>query len=155
MFVLYSYYVNEKTCFFIGSRHTTENVRESLKQAVETHITEYGVTHFTVGRYGNFDRMVQGVLMEAKQQYENIHLYLLAPYALTQKEIEAPKGFDGTIYPDGLEKVPFRLAIVQANRITIKNSDYLIAHPGVGNSGKIVEFAQRREKKDLIKVTLL
>ena len=147
--------MDRKTCFFIGSRYTSSNVREPLIQAVERHIVEYGVTHFTVGRYGNFDRMVQGVLCEAKKQHEHIHLYLLCPYALNQKGIEAPEEFDGTIYPDGLEKVPYRLAIIQANMITLKSSDYLIANPGYGNSRNIVEYAQRQEKKGLIKVTLL
>lgn len=144
-----------KSCFFIGSRYTSENIREPLTQAVETHIIEYGVTHFTVGRYGNFDGIVQGVLEKAKKRHEHIHNYLLCPYALNQKRIEVPKGFDCLVYPDRMEKVPFRFAIVQANRITVKNSDYLIAHSGVGNSGKIVEYAQSLEKKGLIKVTLL
>ena len=147
--------MNGKTCFFIGCRHTSSDVREPLLQAVEKHIVEYGVTHFTVGHYGNFDRMVQGVLSETKKQYEHIHLYLLCPYALTQKEIELPNGFEGTIYPDGLEKVPYRLAIIQANMITIKSSDYLIAHQGIGNSKNIIEHARRLEKNKLIKVTLL
>ena len=147
--------MDNKTCFFIGSRHTSSDVREPLIQAVEKHIVEYGVTTFTVGRYGNFDRMVQGVLNEAKKQYEHIHLYLLCPYALNQKGIETPDGFDGTVYPDGLEKVPYRLAIIQANMLTLKSSDYLIANPGVGNSRNMTEYAQKREKKGLIKVTLL
>lgn len=95
-----------------------------------------------------------GVLNEAKKQYLHIKLYLLAPYALNQNR-EAPEGFDGTFYPDGLEFAPKRYAIVQANRYMIQHSDYLISYPGVGNSRKIVEYAQGREKKGLIKVTLL
>lgn len=144
-----------KSCFFIGSRYSSDDLIEPLKQAIETHIIEYGVTDFTVGRYGNFDGIVQRALREAKQRHENIHLYSLTPYAMNQKGLEVPQGFDCMVYPDGLEKVPFRLAIVQANRITVKNSDYLIASPGVGNSRKIVEYAQSLEKKGLIKVTLI
>ena len=56
---------------------------------------------------------------------------------------------------EGLEKVPMRYAIVQANRYMVQHSDYLIAYPGMGNSRKIVEYAQGREKKGLIKVTLI
>ncbi len=146
--------MNNKTCFFIGSRHSSSDIREQLVEVIEKHIVEYGVTTFTVGRYGNFDSMVQGALRETKKRHSEIEIYLLLPYALTQKT-ETPKGFDGTLYPDGLEKVPFRLAIVQANRYMVQNSDYLIAHPGIGNSRNIVEFAQKREKRGLIKVTLL
>ena len=146
--------MNGKTCFFIGSRHTPSRIQPQLAEAVDKHIIEYGFTSFTVGHYGSFDSLVIGVLNEAKKQYSHIKLYLLAPYALNQNR-EAPEGFDGTFYPEGLEKVPMRYAIVQANRYMVQNSDYLISYPGVGNSRKIVEYAQGREKKGLIKVTLL
>ncbi len=146
--------MSEKTCFFIGSRHATIRIKDKLAEAVEKHITEYGVTTFIVGHYGSFDSLVRDVLRETKKRHENIKLYVLAPYALNQNR-EAPEGFDGTFYPEGLEFVPKRYAIVQANRYTVQQSDYLISYPGVGNSRKIVEYAQGREKKGLIKVTLI
>ena len=146
--------MNGKTCFFIGSRYAPSSLEQQLMEAVEKHIIEYNVTTFTVGHYGEFDSLVIGGLKEAKKRHEEIKLYLLAPYALTQKR-EIPEGFNGTFYPEGLEKVPFRYAIVQANRYMVQQSDYLISYPGMGNSRKIVEYAQGREKKGLIKVTLL
>lgn len=147
--------MNGKSCFLMGNRHTPSNIREPLAEAVETHITEYGVTTFTVGKYGNFDSMAIGVLREAKKRHNDIELYLLAPYALTQKT-DKPEGFDGTIYPDGMEKVPLRLAIPQANKYMVQNSDYLITYcHHIGNTRNIVEYAQKREKKGLIKVTVL
>lgn len=147
--------MNSKTCFFIGSRHATNRIQPQLAEAVDKHIIEYGVTTFTVGHYGSFASLVIGVLKEAKKLHNYIELNLLAPYALNQKR-EAPEGFNGTFYPEGLEFVPKRYAIVHANRYMIQHSDYLIAYAhGVGNSRKIVEYAQGREKKGLIKVTLL
>ncbi len=147
--------MNNKTCFFIGSRHTPNSIKQQLTEIIEKHITEYGVTTFTVGHYGAFDSLVQEVLQETKNQHTNIELYLLAPYAL-DKKIETPKNFDGTFYPEGLEVVPKHYAIVQANRYMIQHSDYLIAYaPGVGNSRNFVKYAQQREKKGLIKITLL
>ena len=147
--------MNGKTCFLMGNRHTPSNIREPLAEAVEKHITEYGVTTFIVGRYGNFDNMTIGVLREAKKRHNDIELYLLTPYALTQK-IDTPEGFNGTFYPEGLEKVPLRLAILQANRYMVQNSDYLITYcHHIGNTRNIVEYAQSLEKRGLIKVTLL
>lgn len=147
--------MNGKTCFFMGNRHTPSDVIEPLAETIETHITEYGVTTFIVGRYGAFDSMVTSVLREKKNYHPDIQLYLLAPYALNQK-VEAPEGFDGTFYPDGLETVPKPLAIVQANRKMVQTSDYLISYcHHIGNTRNIVEYAQKREKKGLIKVTLL
>ncbi len=146
---------NRKTCFFIGNRHTPCSIKEQLANVVEIHIIEYGVNTFTVGQYGRFDSMVKEVLREAKTRHEDIKLYLLAPYALTQKR-EIPMGFDGSIYPEGLESVPMRYAIVQANRYMIQHSDYLISYcHHIGNTRNFVEYAQRREKKGLIKVSLL
>lgn len=144
-----------KSCFFIGSKHSSDDLIEPLKQAIETHITGYGVKTFIVGHYGNFDSMVIGALREAKKQHSDIELYLLAPYALNQKT-DTPEGFDGTFYPEGMETVPKPLAIVQANRKMVQNSDYLITYcHHIGNTRNIVEYAQKREKKGLIKVTLL
>lgn len=140
----------------MGNRHAPTSIKEHLTAVVEQHITEYGVTTLIVGRYGDFDSLARGVLRELKKSYPDIKLYLLAPYALDQKT-ETPEGFDGTMYPEGMETVPKPLAIVQANRKMIECSDYLISycHYTTGNTHKIVEYAQRREKKGLIKVTLL
>jgi len=82
--------MNDKTCFFIGSRYSPESIIEQLAEVVEKHITEYGVTTFTVGHYGQFDSMTVSVLKKAKIHHPNIKLYLLATYALNQKR-EAPE----------------------------------------------------------------
>ena len=139
----------------MGNRHAPADIKGQLAETVEKHITVYGVNTFTVGHYGAFDSMAIGVLRELKKRYPDIVLYLLAPYALTQKR-DVPENFNGSFYPEGLEKVPFRYAIVQANRYMVQNSDYLISYcRHIGNTRKIVEYAQRLEKKGLIKVTLL
>lgn len=150
--ILYKH--EKKNLFFIGSRYAVDSIRKQLVEVVEKHIIEYGVTVFTVGRYGNFDHLVIEVLCGMKKQYEEVELNLLVPYALSKK-VEALKEFDWIFYPEGLEKTPFRYAIIQVNRYMVKTSDYLIVYPGSGNSRNIVEYAQRLEKKGLIKVTLL
>lgn len=147
--------MNEKTCFFIGNRNTPSSIEQQLIEVVEQHITQYGVTIFTVGHYGSFDSLVTRVLKKTKKQYPHIELYLLAPYALNQNR-ETPEGFNSTFYPEGLETVPKAFAIVQANRYMIQNSDYLITYcHNIGNTRNFVKYAQRREKKGLIKITSL
>lgn len=54
--------MKRKTCFFIGNRYTPSSIRQQLTEVVEKHITEYGVTTFTVGHYGSFDSFVTEVL---------------------------------------------------------------------------------------------
>ena len=146
-----------KTCFFIGHRETSERVLPALAQEVERHITEYGVTEFVVGHYGNFDRLAAHAVREAKEGRPEVTLTLLLPYHPAEQSIPVPKGFDRTLYPPGMETVPRPLAIVRANRWMLCHSDYLIAgvwHPA-SNSREILEMALKRQRRGLIHVTNL
>lgn len=117
------------TCFFIGHHNAPETVRPLLDAAVERHIIEYGVTQFIVGHYGTFDSMSAGAVMHAKKEHEAVTLMLLLPYHLTERPIELEAGFDGSFYPEGMEKVPRRYAIIRANEYVIRHvCDYLIAY---------------------------
>ena len=140
-----------KTCFFIGHREALASLRPCVVAEVERHITKFGVTDFTVGCYGGFDRLVADVLREAKEKYPSITLTLLIPYHPSERKITLPTGFDRSFYPPGQETVPRRAAIVRANRYMIEHSECLIAfveHPG--NSRDMLEYAQQREAKHLI-----
>lgn len=146
-----------KTCFFIGHRETDERILPTLIQEVEQHITEYGVTEFVVGHYGGFDRLAAHAVKEAKQRHPEVTLTLLLPYHPVERPIPTPEGFDRTLYPEGMETVPKRLAIVRANHWILCHSDYLIAyvsHPSAG-SREVLEEARRREARGLMSVVNL
>ena len=84
-------------------------------------------------------------------------LTLLLLYHPFDQPIPTPPGFDGTFYPPGMETVPKRAAIVRANRYMVDHSDYLIAyawHPA-SNARDLVEYARKREKHEVIRVTIL
>lgn len=140
-----------RSCFFIGHRSVTPEIRAKLEATVERHIREYSVTEFIVGHYGDFDRMAQSVLKRAKEQHPQIQLLLLLPYHPAEHHIEVPEGFI-SYYPPGMETVPRQIAISRANRIVIGSVDYLICYDAghVGNTRELVEYAQHREKKGLI-----
>ena len=142
-----------KTCFFIGHREAGPDVWDALVDAVERHIVDYGVDSFTVGRYGRFDGLVSRALTAAKERHPDITLHLLTPYHPYDRPIRLPAGFDSSFYPPGMETVPKCLAIVQANRYMIDNSDYLIAYAWCpGNARELLEYAQMRKKRGLIHV---
>lgn len=146
----------ETTCFFIGSRFATATVQKPLDEEIERHIAEYGVTEFVVGHYGNFDLEVIGALQRAKKRHPEVTLLLLIPYHPYDRPIKPPAGFDGTYYPEGLEQIPKRLAIVRANRYMVDHSGYLIAYiHGGGNSRDLAQYAKRREARGLIHVAEL
>ena len=69
-----------------------------------------------------------------------------------EKKVELPDGFDGSLYPEGQETVPKRLAIVRANQYAVKHSGYLIAYawqPG-SNARKVVEGAGKTKHITII-----
>ena len=135
-----------KSCFFIGHREASSEVLPALREAVERHIVEYGVTEFIVGNYGGFDRMAAKAVIEAKTQHPQITLTLLLPYHPAERPIDLPPGFDGSFYPPNMEKVPRRFAISKANRYMVDHTDYLIAyawHPA-SNARNLVDYAIRK-----------
>ena len=138
------------TCFFIGHHNAPQSVSSLLDEAVERHITEYGVTRFVVGHYGAFDSMAAGAVIRAKKEHENIELQLLLPYHPAERKIELPEGFDSSYYPEGMEKAPRRAAIVRANEYVIRHvCDYLICYDLylATKTHDFVEVARVREAK--------
>lgn len=146
-----------KSCFFIGHREASSEILPTLREVIEQHIVEYGVTEFIVGHYGGFDRMAARAVIAAKEQHPEIALSMLIPYHPSERCVELPSGFDNTFYPPGMEKVPRRVAIVRANRYMVDHVDYLIAyvwHPA-SNARNLLEYAQKHEQKGEISITIL
>lgn len=149
--------MNGKSCFFIGHREASSELLPLLNEAIEAHITQYGVTNFIAGHYGGFDQLAAKAVIAAKKCHPKITLSLLLPYHPAERSIKLPAGFDDMIYPDGLETVPRKYAIVRANRHIIEHVDYLISyvwHPA-SNARNLLEFAQRRATNGLIQITNL
>ena len=143
------------TCFFIGSHTARDFLAPLLDQAIARHITEYGVSEFVVGHYGQFDRLAAEALCRAKVRCPGIRLRLLTPYHPFDSPIPVPVGFDDTYYPEGLEAVPKRFAIPRANRLLMDTSQFLIAYPGLGTSRELTQYALRRQKLGKLHVELL
>lgn len=135
-----------KSCFFIGHREADERLLPMLTAAIDRMITEEQVSLFYIGGYGGFDRIAATAVKRMKLQHPEITLMLVLPYHPAERPIETPYGFDGTYYPEGLEKVPRRYAIVRANEIMVKQSDWLISYVrhGASNSRRILEYAQKQ-----------
>ena len=144
--------MQKRRCFFIGHREVPREVLPFLRDAVEKHIVEHGVTEFIVGHYGGFDRMAADAVIAAKKAHPHVLLSLLLPYHPAERPIKKPEGFDDTYYPAGMETVPRNFAIIRANQYMVDRVDHLIAyvwHPA-GNARNLVEYARRREKKGFI-----
>ncbi len=146
-----------KSCFFIGHRDAPESIRTDLTQAITELIEREQVQEFIVGSYGRFDQIVQVVLAEVKEQYPRITLGLLLSYHPALRNEPLPLNFTQTFYPEGMESVPKRYAIVRANYYMVDHSTHLIAYrryPG-SNTAKLVEYTKNREKNCKIKLILI
>lgn len=135
-----------KSCFLLGHRDASENIRAALDNAITRHISDYDVMEFFVGHYGRFDRMAQAALVRAKVRYPGISVRLLIPYHPTERPVSVPEGFDGTFYPPGMESIPRRMAIRRANRYMIEHCDHLIAYVwhAASNARDMLEYARKR-----------
>lgn len=135
-----------KSCFFIGHREADERLLPTLVDTIGRLVVSESVTCFYVGGYSGFDRIAATAVKQVKHQYPEIILMLVLPYHPAERPVETPYGFDGTYYPDGMEAIPRRFAIVQANKHMVANVDWLIAYVrhGASNSRKILEYAQKQ-----------
>lgn len=143
-----------KSCFFFGHREADERLLPRLESVIERLILEEYVRHFYVGGYGGFDRLAAASNRRMKKKYPDITLMLVLPYHPAERPTEAPDGFDGTYYPEGLEHTPRRYAIVRANRIMVDTCEWLVCYVchGASNSRKLLEYAQRRREEGSIQI---
>ena len=145
-----------KSCFLFGHRTVPEHLPAVLAQAVERHITEYGVTTFYVGHYGAFDAAAAAVLANAKARHPEITVLLLLPYHPAERPVKPPPGFDGTYYPFWDETVPWRLAITRANHLMVRSVEYVIAYVRhFGNARGLLEYAGKRAAKGVLHIVNL
>ena len=135
--------MKEKRCFFIGHRNAPESIYQNIVSTIEKLIVENGVKEFIVGNYGMFDSMVIRALQQTKIKYPEIVLLLLTPYHPSVKKVIKPDGFDNIYYPEGMELVPYRAAIVRANEKAIERSGFLIAYfnYSMSNTRRFIELA--------------
>ena len=96
---------NEKVCTFFGHADGPTNIKKEIQKVIEDLILQKGVNTFYVGTNGNFDQMVQSVLIDLKNQYPNLESYIVLAYIPGIKP-EFDTGYEKleTLYPDGLEK---------------------------------------------------
>ena len=146
-----------KLCFFIGHRDAPDFLSGKLDEAIERHIVDFGVNSFAVGNYGHFDRMAQGALARAKKRHAEISVRLAIPYHPSLVRVDLPKGFDGSYFPEGQEKVPPKVAIPRLNKTLVNEASFLIAYVRYISNGSynMMEYARKREKRGLLHITCL
>lgn len=132
-------------CTFFGHRDCPASVKPKLREAVAELIEQHGVDRFYVGRQGAFDAMARVVLLELAAEYPHIS------YAVVLERPPGPKdtlvwNLSDTIFPEGLESVPPRFAIVKRNEWMLKQADFVVTYITRGWGGA-VRFAEKARQQ--------
>lgn len=140
--------IMSEPCFLFGHADCPDAILPRIEEAIESYYSKYGVNSFYIGNRGRFDCLAVAAAKRVKQRHTDIRLYLLLAYHPGERAVDLWDGFDGSYYPP-LENVPRQYAIVQANRYMADTSDFIICYVNhIGNTRKLLEYAQRRQKKD-------
>lgn len=144
-------------CFFIGHRDSPSNISLRLYEAIERHITEYGITEFFIGNHGAFDLIAAGALGRIKQAHPQVSIYMVLAYHPSIRKPELPNGFDGFLLPEGQELCPPKYAMPTLNRRMIRQCSHLIAYVNKITDGSytLMKHAMSREKKGQLIITNL
>ncbi len=111
-------------CTFIGHSSCDIEIRNILFETIEKLIINKKVFTFYVGTHGKFDRYVYDVLCELRKFYK-IEIYIVLSHI---NSIPDYCKNAKTIFPEVLEKTPFRYAITKRNLYMIENSQYMICY---------------------------
>ena len=134
-------------CTFFGHRDVPDEIEEKLYFLLTDLIENENVDVFYVGNHGGFDNMVIRSLKKLKKIYPNIKYYVVLAYMPTKK-IDY-QDYSDTIYPDGLEKIPPRLAIIKRNEWMVNKSDCVVTYVTneFGGAAKFKALANKLKKK--------
>ena len=133
------------TVTFFGHRDTSAEVVPLLRQTIIDLIENENADMFYVGNHGSFDRMVRKELKSLQQGYPHINYAVVLAYLGKKQEYE---DYSDTLYPDGLEKVPSKYAIIERNKWMLDRADTAVVYVThtFGGAGEIKLLAERKGK---------
>lgn len=137
-------------CTFFGHRNAPETIKTSLRATLINLIENKNVNMFYVGNNGAFDRMVRNLLKEFKTTY-NINYYVVLAY-IPQKTDD--NDYTDSIYFDELNVKPYRVRIVERNKLMIEKSDFVVTYV-THITGGAAEFKALAERKGKIVINIL
>lgn len=146
----------EEICFLFGHRDAPDAAAPLLDAALEHHYTVLGARVFLVGSRGHFDALAAAALQRLKTRRPDVQLLLLLAYHPEKQTFSLPAGFDGSLFPEGMEKVPPRLAIIRANTAALRQAASVICwveYPG--NTRNLLQSAEARIARGTLAVTNL
>ena len=130
-------------CTFFGHRDLNVDIRPLLLKELSFLIESCGVTDFYVGNSGKFDFVVQGVLRELSAKTPSLQYNIVLGYLPRKDDC---RDFSNTIYPEGIESVPRRFALLFRNKWMVLHSDFAVCYitHSFGGAFQAVEYAKKQ-----------
>ena len=134
------------SCTFLGHRDAPIEIETQLQQVIVDLIINKKVDTFYIGTHGNFDVIVKKTLNKLCNTYPHIRFFIVLAY-LPQTRNDTVD-YSNSIFPDGLEAVPKKFAIIKRNEWMINKSDYVVTfvEHSTSSASKFTEFAKRKNK---------
>ncbi len=153
-------YSNSNTCCVFGHRkiNLTEELKESLRETLETLILQQDVSTFLFGSRSEFDALCLAVVTELKTQYPHIRrVYVRAEYPVINEEYRQYllRYYDDTYYPEGI-RCAGRAVYVERNQEMIDDSAYCVVYydadysPNSSKSGTAIAYRYALTRKRTI-----
>ncbi len=138
------------TVTFFGHWNSPTGIRQLLQDTIIDLIENHNALLFYVGNHGAFDRLVLNILKCIKLDYPEIQYAVVLPYCPFKRKHDDDTFYEQyTIFPEELEEVPPKFAILARNRWMINQSDYVITYVTrlSGGAANAKEFAEKKAKK--------
>lgn len=113
-----------KACTFFGHRQCPESLRQPLKNALVDLIEAHNVDTFYVGNQGQFDQMVQGILLQLENVYPHVRYGIVLTGFCEARSDRA----EHTMLPEGIEKIHPKYTIAWRNDWMIEQSEYVVCY---------------------------
>ena len=135
------------TCAFFGHKESPASIKPLLEKEIRRLIENEGYDEFLVGNQGQFDAMVYSTLKRLQTEYPSIRFNVVLAYMPGEKKEYTTLNYINTIYPEGLETVPRRFAILRRNKWIVENSNAVICYVNHtwGGAYQAVTLAERKK----------
>lgn len=135
------------TCALFGHREPPDAIQALLEKEVRKMIERESCTEFLVGHQGRFDAMAYSLLRRIQPEYPTMCFSVVLACMPGEKREEDGIDYADTIYPEGLEIVPRRFAVLHRNRWMVENSDVIICYVNHDWGGAYQAVAYAEKKK--------
>jgi len=132
-------------CAFFGHRDAPQDLEPLIYKTLIDLVETKDVKMFYVGNNGAFDRMVRKNLKILKNIYSIKYAVVLSYLPVKSRMGE---DFSDTLFPEELERVSPRYAILKRNEWMLQRADYVVTYVrhSLGGAARFQELAKAKGK---------